>query len=163
MASTYRKIEMFKGVPGIRADRHRALSLVGEPVFYPYINEFLGMLHKSRISSLARLGAVTQLYVSIDRPLHRDFWERFNRCLDALREKRNSHRTDFRLTLVKGFNIADEVRGYADLVEKALLCFEEVKGVTYCGTATTSKAGWTKSNAPFYEEVMWMPFMTSLL
>ncbi|KAF8417970.1 hypothetical protein EV426DRAFT_681596 [Tirmania nivea] len=180
----YRKIKMLKGVPGIRADRfaeafrirHCALSLVGEPIFYPYINEFLGMLHKSRISSflvcnaqhpdeLAMLGPVTQLYVSIDasnreslkkidRPLHRDFWERFNRCLDILREKRNTHRTVFRLTLVKGFNIADEVRGYADLVEKALPCFVEIKGVTYCGTATTSKAGLTMSNVPFYEEVV---------
>lgn len=175
---------MLKGVPGVRADRfaeafrirHCALSLVGEPIFYPYINEFLGMLHRSRISSflvcnaqhpdeLARLGSVTQLYVSIDasnkeslrkidRPLHRDFWERFNRCLDILREKRNTHRTVFRLTLVKGFNIADEVRGYADLVEKALPCFVEIKGVTYCGTATTSKAGLTMGNVPFYEEVV---------
>lgn len=41
----YRKIKMMKGVPGIRADRfseafkirHCALSLVGEPVFYPYV------------------------------------------------------------------------------------------------------------------------------
>lgn len=175
---------MLKGVPGIRADRfaeafrirHCALSLVGEPIFYPHINEFLGMLHKSRISSflvcnaqhpdeLARLGPVTQLYVSIDasnkeslrkidRPLHRDFWERFNRCLDILREKRDTHRTVFRLTLVKGFNIADEVKGYADLVEKALPCFVEIKGVTYCGTATTSKAGLTMGNVPFYEEVV---------
>jgi len=40
----YRKIKMMKGVPGVRADRfseafkirHCALSLVGEPVFYPY-------------------------------------------------------------------------------------------------------------------------------
>lgn len=41
----YRKIKMMKGVPGVRADRfseafkirHCALSLVGEPVFYPYV------------------------------------------------------------------------------------------------------------------------------
>lgn len=40
----YRKIKMMKGVPGVRADRfseafkikHCALSLVGEPIFYPY-------------------------------------------------------------------------------------------------------------------------------
>lgn len=180
----YQKIKMLKGVPGVRADRfaeafrirHCALSLVGEPIFYPYINEFVGLLHRSRISSflvcnaqhpdeLARLGPVTQLYVSIDasnrdslrridRPLHKDFWERFQRCLDILHEKRNTHRTVFRLTLVKGFNIANEIPGYADLVEKARPCFVEIKGVTYCGTASSSNAGLTMNNVPFYEEVV---------
>ncbi|ODA76293.1 hypothetical protein RJ55_08138 [Drechmeria coniospora] len=179
----YKKIKMLRGVPGVRAERyaealrirHCALSLVGEPIFYPHINEFLAMLHAERISSflvcnaqhpdqLAALKAVTQLYVSIDasnkeslrridRPLHRDFWERFQRCLDILREKRFRHRTVFRLTLVKGFNVEDEAEGYAQLVERGLPCFVEVKGVTYCGTATSSNAGLTMSNVPFYWEV----------
>ncbi|KAF2396527.1 hypothetical protein EJ06DRAFT_584998 [Trichodelitschia bisporula] len=179
----YKKIKMMKGVPGVRAERfaeamrirHCALSLVGEPIFYPYINEFTAMLHKEHISSflvcnaqhpdqLATLNHVTQLYVSIDasnkeslrkidRPLHRDFWERFNRCLDILREKRFEQRTVFRLTLVKGFNIDEEVEGYADLVAKGLPCFVEVKGVTYCGTSTSSAAGLTMQNVPFYAEV----------
>lgn len=179
----YKKIKMMRGVPGVRAERfaeamrirHCALSLVGEPIFYPHINEFLGMLHAERISSflvcnaqhpdqLAALGHVTQLYVSIDasnreslrkidRPLHRDFWERFQRCLDILRERRNKQRTVFRLTLVKGFNIEDEAEGYADLVERGLPCFVEVKGVTYCGTSTSSSAGLTMGNVPFYHEV----------
>lgn len=180
----YRKIKMMKGVPGVRADRfseafrirHCALSLVGEPIFYPYINEFLALLHKSRISSflvcnaqhpkqLETLGPVTQLYVSIDasnkeslkridRPLHRDFWERFQSCLDTLRVKRATHRTVFRLTLVKGFNIDDEVSGYADLIEHALPHFIEIKGVTYCGTSTSSDAGLTMGNVPWYAEVV---------
>jgi tRNA wybutosine-synthesizing protein 1 len=179
----YKKIKMLKGVPGVRAERfaeamrikHCALSLVGEPIFYPHINEFVGMLHKDHISTflvcnaqhpdqLEALDHVTQLYVSIDasnkeslrkidRPLHRDFWERFLRCLDILREKRNKQRTVFRLTLVKGFNIEDEAEGYADLVERGLPCFVEVKGVTYCGTSTSSSAGILMSNVPFYEEV----------
>ncbi|PHH73104.1 hypothetical protein CDD80_4034 [Ophiocordyceps camponoti-rufipedis] len=179
----YSKIRMMRGVPGVRAERyaealrirHCALSLVGEPIFYPYINEFLALLHAEGISSflvcnaqhpdqLAALKAVTQLYVSIDasnreslrkidRPLHRDFWERFLRCLDILREKRFRHRTVFRLTLVKGFNVADEVEGYARLVERGLPCFIEVKGVTYCGTSTSANAGISMSNVPFYWEV----------
>jgi tRNA wybutosine-synthesizing protein 1 len=179
----YRKIKMMKGVPGVRADRfseafrirHCALSLVGEPIFYPYINEFLALLHGSQISSflvcnaqhpaqLRALGPVTQLYVSIDasnkeslkkidKPLHRDFWERFQECLDILREKRNKQRTVFRLTLVKGFNLEDEVKGYADLVERALPGFVEIKGVTYCGTSSAGEAGLTMGNVPFWEEV----------
>ena len=180
----YKKIKMMRGVPGVRAERfeeamrirHCALSLVGEPIFYPHINEFVGLLHGERISSflvcnaqhpdqLRALRRVTQLYVSIDasnreslrkidRPLHRDFWERFQACLGILREKRFVQRTVFRLTLVKGFNVEDEVEGYAELVEKGLPCFVEVKGVTYCGTSGSKGAGLTMQNVPFYEEVV---------
>jgi tRNA wybutosine-synthesizing protein 1 len=180
----YKKIKMMRGVPGVRSDRfeeamrirHCALSLVGEPIFYPRINEFVGLLHNERISSflvcnaqhpqqLRDLRRVTQLYVSIDasnkeslrkidRPLHRDFWERFQSCLDILREKRFVQRTVFRLTLVKGFNVEDEVEGYADLVAKGLPCFVEVKGVTFCGTSSSAGAGLTMQNVPFYEEVV---------
>jgi tRNA wybutosine-synthesizing protein 1 len=180
----YKKIKMMRGVPGVRAERfeeamrirHCALSLVGEPIFYPHINEFVGLLHGERISSflvcnaqhpqqLQDLRRVTQLYVSIDasnreslkridRPLHRDFWERFQACLGILKEKRFVQRTVFRLTLVKGFNVEDEVEGYAELVEKGLPCFVEVKGVTYCGTSTAAGAGLTMQNVPFYEEVV---------
>lgn len=179
----YKKIKVMRGVPGVKSERfqeamqirHCALSLVGEPIFYPHINELLAMLHKERISSflvcnaqhpdqLAALGPVTQLYVSIDasnkdslkridRPLHRDFWERFLRCMDILKEKRFTHRTVFRLTLVKGFNVEEEAEGYASLVERALPAFVEVKGVTYCGTSTAAGAGLSMSNVPFYEEV----------
>jgi tRNA wybutosine-synthesizing protein 1 len=189
-AAHYKKIKMMKGVPGVRAERfaeamrirHCALSLVGEPIFYPHINELLHLMHKNRISTfmvcnaqhpaqLASLIPVTQLYVSIDasnkdslrkidRPLHRDFWERFCACLDILRTRRFEQRTVFRLTLVKGFNMAEEVKGYADLVERALPCFVEVKGVTYCGTSAAGSAGLTMQNVPFYEEVA--EFVTQL-
>ena len=180
----YKKIKMMRGVPGVRSERfeeamrirHCALSLVGEPIFYPRINEFVDLLHGERISSflvcnaqhpqqLQALKRVTQLYVSIDasnrdslrkidRPLHRDFWERFQACLEILREKRFVQRTVFRLTLVKGFNVEDEVEGYADLVQKGLPCFVEIKGVTYCGTSSAAGAGLTMHNVPFYAEVV---------
>ena len=178
-----KKIKMMRGVPGVRAERfqeamrirHCALSLVGEPIFYPHINEFVRLLHAEKISSflvcnaqhpeqLEALQVVTQLYVSIDasnkeslrrvdRPLHRDYWERFQRCLDIVREKRFRMRTVYRLTLVKGFNIDDEAEGYADLIARGLPCFVEVKGVTYCGTSTSAGAGLTMQNVPFYAEV----------
>ena len=178
-----KKIKMLRGVPGVRAERfeeakrirHCALSLVGEPIFYPHINEFLSILHKNHISSflvcnaqhpeqLANLKYVTQLYVSIDasnkdalrkidRPLHRDFWERFNACLDILAKRRNTMRTVYRLTLVKGFNLDEEAEGYADLVARGRPCFVEIKGVTYCGTSTSASAGLTMQNVPFWAEV----------
>ncbi|KAF2708844.1 hypothetical protein K504DRAFT_290107 [Pleomassaria siparia CBS 279.74] len=189
-AAHYKKIKMLKGVPGVKAERfaeamrirHCALSLVGEPIFYPHINELVEIMHKNRISTflvcnaqhpaqLASLVPVTQLYVSIDasnkdslrkidRPLHRDFWERFCACLDIIKNRRFEQRTVFRLTLVKGFNMAEEVKGYADLVERALPGFVEVKGVTFCGTSAAGTAGLTMQNVPFYEEVA--EFVTEL-
>lgn len=177
----YKKIKQMRGVPGVVAERfteafqvkHCALSLVGEPIFYPHINEFLALLHGQRISSflvcnaqhpaeLARLQHVTQLYVSIDasnkealhkidRPLHRDYWERFQECLSILGTK-TSQRTVFRLTLVGGFNMGEAVCAeYAELVAKGMPCFVEIKGVTYCGTSKGSTL--TMKNVPFYEEV----------
>ena len=183
-AGHYKKIKMMRGVPGVRSERfeeamkikHCALSLVGEPIFYPHINEFVDLLHGERISSflvcnaqhpqqLNDLKRVTQLYVSIDasnkdslrkidRPLHRDFWERFQSCLDILKQKRFVQRTVFRLTLVKSFNVEDEAEGYADLIQRGLPCFVEIKGVTYCGTSSAAGAGLTMQNVPFYEEVV---------
>ena len=51
----------FAGVPGVKPERfaegfsiqHCALSLVGEPIMYPEINEFIQMLHERvRLSQL---------------------------------------------------------------------------------------------------------------
>jgi len=47
------------GVPGVKTERfeeglqprHCALSLVGEPIMYPQINEFVELLHGKGISS----------------------------------------------------------------------------------------------------------------
>ena len=181
----YKKIKSLRGVPGVRAERfaeamrirHCALSLVGEPVFYPRINELLDLLHGQRISTflvcnaqhpaeLSRLRRVTQLYVSIDagtreslrtidRPLHRDFWERTLACLDIVRARRSWQRTVYRLTLVKAYNVAEEeIEGYADLIERGRPGFVEIKGVTYCGTGGSKKEGLTMGNVPFWEEVV---------
>ncbi|KAI5963165.1 YPO7 [Candida pseudojiufengensis] len=177
----YQKIKQMRGVPGIQMDRfqeafkvkHCALSLVGEPIFYPHINEFVDMLHKQHISSflvcnaqhpdnLAKLSKVTQLYVSIDaptkkdlkkvdRPLNSDFWERMMACLDILRTIQSHQRTVFRLTLVKGFNMED-IESYADMVERALPSQIEIKGATFCGSSNGNGNPLTMQNIPFYEE-----------
>ncbi|KAF9586202.1 S-adenosyl-L-methionine-dependent tRNA 4-demethylwyosine synthase [Lunasporangiospora selenospora] len=175
----YGMLKQLKGVPGVRADRfveagqvkHCALSLVGEPIFYPHINEFVKLLHKKRISSflvtnaqfpdaITNMDPVTQLYVSvdastkeslkkIDRPLFRDFWERFLDCLDALSQK--GQRTVYRLTLVKDFN-TDEITNYVELIRRGKPDFIEVKGVTYCGYGGAS--GLTMANVPYHAEVV---------
>ncbi|XP_032057103.1 S-adenosyl-L-methionine-dependent tRNA 4-demethylwyosine synthase TYW1-like [Aythya fuligula] len=172
-------IKQFKGVTGVKADRfeeamtakHCALSLVGEPIMYPEINRFLKLLHQHNISSflvtnaqfpdeIRNLEPVTQLYVSvdastkeslkrIDRPLFKDFWQRFLDSLKALSEKQQ--RTVYRLTLVKAWNV-DELRAYADLVSLGKPDFIEVKGVTYCGESSASSL--TMANVPWHEEVV---------
>nr|XP_055202930.1 S-adenosyl-L-methionine-dependent tRNA 4-demethylwyosine synthase TYW1 isoform X2 [Gorilla gorilla gorilla] len=147
-------IKQFKGVPGVKAERfeegmtvkHCALSLVGEPIMYPEINRFLKLLHQCKISSflvtnaqfpaeIRNLEPVTQLYVSvdastkdslkkIDRPLFKDFWQRFLDSLKALAVKQQ--RTVYRLTLVKAWNV-DELQAYAQLVSLGNPDFIEVK------------------------------------
>ncbi|KAG7663009.1 YPO7 [[Candida] subhashii] len=181
LAGHYQKIKQMRGVPGIQMDRfqeafrvrHCALSLVGEPIFYPHINEFVSMLHEQHISSflvcnaqhpdcLAKLNKVTQLYVSIDaptktdlkkvdRPLNSDFWERLMSCLDILATTQSHQRTVFRLTLVKGFNMND-IESYADMVQRAKPSQIEIKGATFCGSSNGNGNPLTMQNIPFYEE-----------
>uniref|UniRef100_A0A5F5PG58 Radical SAM core domain-containing protein n=1 Tax=Equus caballus TaxID=9796 RepID=A0A5F5PG58_HORSE len=172
-------IKQFKGVPGVKEERfeegmtvkHCALSLVGEPIMYPEINRFLKLLHECKISSflvtnaqfpveIKNLKPVTQLYVSvdastkdslkkIDRPLFKDFWQRFLDSLKALAAKQQ--RTVYRLTLVKAWNV-DELQAYAELVSLGSPDFIEVKGVTYCGESSASSL--TMANVPWHEEVV---------
>ncbi|XP_060799659.1 S-adenosyl-L-methionine-dependent tRNA 4-demethylwyosine synthase TYW1 [Neoarius graeffei] len=172
-------IRQFRGVPGVRPERfeeglavkHCALSLVGEPIMYPEINSFLHLLHQCHISSflvtnaqfpeeIRNLVPVTQLYVSvdastkdslkrIDRPLFKDFWQRFLDSLKALGEKQQ--RTVYRLTLVKAWNV-EELKAYAELIALGQPDFIEVKGVTYCGESSASNL--TMANVPWHEEVV---------
>jgi tRNA wybutosine-synthesizing protein 1 len=152
-------IRACRGVPGVTQDRlseadmprHCALSLVGEPIIYPYINEFITLLHQKRISTflvtnaqfpekIEQLCPVTQLYVSVDaatketlkavdRPLFEDFWERFLKSIDALSKK--GQRTVFRLTLIKEWNMS-EIENYAALVKRGKPDFIEVSNSLIC-------------------------------
>lgn len=172
-------VKQLRGVPGVDPDRfkqaskirHCALSLVGEPIIYPYINEFLGLLHKQEISSflvtnaqfpdeMANLPPITQMYISVDastkeslkavdRPLFEDFWERFLSSIDELSKK--GQRTVFRLTLIKEWNM-DEISNYVDLILRGKPGFIEIKGVTYCGSSDASSL--RMSNVPYHAEVV---------
>ena len=137
---------------------------------YPEINKFIDLLHSKSISTflvtnaqfpdaIRALKPVTQLYVSvdaptkeslkrIDRPLFKDYWQRYLDSLKALGEKRQ--RTVYRLTLVKGWN-TDDVQQYANLINLGKPDFIEIKGVTYCGESNASSL--TMKNVPWLEEV----------
>ncbi|XP_041350562.1 S-adenosyl-L-methionine-dependent tRNA 4-demethylwyosine synthase TYW1-like [Gigantopelta aegis] len=179
LSSHKNMIKQFRGVPGVVPERfaegleprHCALSLVGEPIMYPKINSFVDMLHGKGISTflvtnaqfpdaIKTLSPVTQLYVSvdagtqehlkkIDRPLFKDFWQRFLDSLTALNDK--GQRTVYRLTLVKEWN-TNEIESYAKLVSLGNPDFIEVKGVTYCGESKASTL--TMNNVPWHEEVV---------
>merc|ERR1712087_671735 len=173
-------VKAMKGVPGVIKERleeaqsrirHCALSLVGEPIMYPHINEYLSLLHSKHISTflvtnaqfpekIKNSGHITQLYVSvdaatkeslkaIDRPLFKDYWQRFLSSLDCIKQKRQ--RTVYRLTLVKSWNVG-EIADYSRLIARGLPTFIEVKGVTFCGKSDGSNL--TMENVPFHFEVI---------
>lgn len=173
-------IKEFRGVPGVLPQRladgakprHCALSLVGEPIMYPHINEFMNLLHDEGISTflvtnaqfpeaIENLVPVTQLYVSvdastkdtlkkIDRPLHKDFWERFQSSLASL--KRQRVRSVYRITLVREWNM-DAIREYAELVAVGAPTFIEIKGMTAIGKGHESSSLTIDANMPFHYEV----------
>jgi len=175
----YKMIKQCKGIPGVKPEKfeeamnvqHCALSLVGEPIMYPEINTLIDLLHEEKISTflvtnaqfpdaIRSLRPVTQLYVSvdastketlkaIDRPLFRDFWQRFLDSLSELKDK--GQRTVYRLTLVKAFN-TEEIESYAKLVALGEPGLIEIKGVTYCGESKASSL--TMENIPWHDEVI---------
>eukprot|EP00392_Amoebophrya_sp_AT5.2_P014984 g15166.t1 len=176
-------IKTLKGVPGVTPERfeqakqikHCALSLVGEPIMYPKINELLGLLHAEGISTflvtnaqfpeqMKALGPVTQMYLSIDaatketlkavdRPLKANYWDCFLESIDALRDFKFS-RTVFRLTLVQGKNMdPTDIAEYAKLIGRGEPDFIEIKGVTYNGDAQ-GKEKMTMKSVPWHHEVV---------
>ncbi|KAK8831312.1 hypothetical protein WA577_001418, partial [Blastocystis sp. JDR] len=136
---------------------------------YPHIAEFIDLLHAHGTSSflvtnaqfpeeIRRVPPVTQFYISVDgstkeglkkldRPLFRDYWERFNRCVEAVRGRRE--RTVLRLTLVKGYNMEDP-EGISEIVKASCPSFVELKGMTFSGQGCLLKM----ENCPWYSEVV---------
>jgi len=149
--------------------RHVALSLTGEPIAYPRINELIDTFHKNKISTflvtnaqypeaIKNLKPITQLYISIDAPnkelmkevdvpLFQDYWERFLQSLDYMREKKG--RTCIRLTLIKEMNDI-EPENYASLIKRADPDFIEVKGYMFIGA---SRQRLSMKNMPYHEEI----------
>ena len=168
----------FKGAPDanrflieqMQEVRHVALSLTGEPITYPLINEITRQFHERGISTflvtnaqfpeaIEKLQCVTQLYISvdapdkaslkeIDRPLFRDYYERLLRSLDAMAAK--PYRTVVRLTMVKGLNDKD-ILGYKTLIERGNPGFIEIKGYMHVGASRQFLA---RENMPAHGDVV---------
>ena len=149
--------------------RHVALSLTGEPIAYPKINELLEEFHKRKISTflvtnaqypeqIAKIKNITQFYISVDapnkdklkevdRPLFIDFYERLLKSLDLMKEA--SYRTCIRLTMVKDVNDCD-IEGYVSLINRGSPDFIEVKAYMHVGA---SREHLERDNMPLHEEV----------
>ncbi|HII16958.1 TPA: 4-demethylwyosine synthase TYW1 [Candidatus Woesearchaeota archaeon] len=150
--------------------RHVALSLTGEPIIYPKMNNLLGLFNQRSISTflvtnaqyplqIRDLNPVTQLYISldgpnktslkkIDLPLFDDYWERLNESLLYLSQK--NHRTCIRLTMIKGVNMEGHDE-YAGMIQKGDPDFIEIKAYMLLGA---SKRFYTIDNMPLHEEVV---------
>ncbi len=150
--------------------RHVALSLTGEPIHYPRINELLDLFNKNHVSTfmvtnaqypeqIRDLKPVTQLYISldapeqqmlkqIDLPLFSDYWERLNKSLEYLAQKKQ--RTCIRLTIVKGINDVHHQR-YAEMIRKGGPDFIEVKSYMHVGP---SQQRLQRENMPLHEEII---------
>ncbi|MAG02239.1 4-demethylwyosine synthase TYW1 [Candidatus Pacearchaeota archaeon] len=149
--------------------RHVALSLTGEPIIYPLINEILKAFHKRKISTflvtnaqypeqIEKIDKATQLYLSIDapnkelmkeidKPLFKDFWERTLKSLDLL--KTRTYRTCIRLTCIKDENMTD-LDAYASLIKRGDPDFIELKSYVWVGA---SQRKYKVENMPFMADM----------
>lgn len=150
--------------------KHVALSLTGEPIIYPKINELLKLFNQNKISTflvtngqypeqIKDLQPVTQLYLSldapnkellkeIDLPLFKDYWERLLQSLEYLSQKKQ--RTCIRLTIIKDINDIQPEK-YAELIQKGDVDFIEVKAYMHVGE---SQKRLKRENMPLHEEIV---------
>lgn len=148
---------------------HVALSLTGEPIIYPKMNQLCKAFHAKGISTflvtnaqypeaIKNLHTITQLYLSLDAPtkeilkevdvpLFNDYWERYQKSLEYCAEKK--YRTTARLTIVKGINDVFPEK-YAELIRKADMDFVEIKGYMHVGE---SQKRLSREHMPTHEYV----------
>ncbi len=150
--------------------KHVALSLTGEPIIYPRINDVVEGFHKKGISTflvtnaqypdqIRDLKPITQLYISLDAPtknllktvdvpLFQDYWERLNKSLEYMSQKKQ--RTCIRMTLIKGLNMGDP-EDYAKMIMKGDPDFIEIKAYMHVGA---SQQRLKRDNMPHHEDVI---------
>jgi tRNA wybutosine-synthesizing protein 1 len=148
-----------------------AISLTGETLYYPKLNDLIKELKKRNFSVfivtngmlpevLEKLEPPTQLYVSLDspnkalqeklcKPMHKDSWERLMRSLDILKKLKSKTRTCLRITAIKGMNML-EPEGYAALIKRADPHFVEVKAYMFVGA---SQLRLEMKNMPLYKDI----------
>ncbi len=147
-----------------------AISLTGEPTFYPYLGEFIELCHKKGMTTflvtngtnpdvLEKLDPLpTQLYITIAAPneeIHKKLcapiipnaWQLLNQTLEILPSL--DTRRVIRHTLVDGWNLGYE-EDYAKLDDKCEAMFIEPKGFVFVGGA---RQRMNMDNMPSHEKV----------
>lgn len=147
-----------------------AISLAGEPTYYPMLQELLKEFHQRDFTTFLVSNGTnphaleglsehpTQTYLSLDapekgeyerlcNPLVEDGWERLKKSLSILGEM--DSRTVARLTMIKGMNM-EKPQGYADLISIAWPDYVEVKGFMFVGG---SRLRMSMDNMPGQEEI----------
>ena len=150
--------------------KYWAISLAGEPTFYPKLSELISQLKKDNCCTflvtngqlpnvLEKIELPTQLYLSLDAPteklykeidksLNKDSWQRLNKTLELFPSL--STRKVIRLTLIKNLNM-NHIEEYAKLIKKANPDFIECKGYMFVGS---SRSRLKKENMPYHEEIV---------
>lgn len=147
-----------------------AISLSGEPTFYPRLGEFIGLCKDRGMTTFLVTNGTTprvlealdplptQLYVTVPAPDEESYkrlcapytstgWARLNQTLEVLPSL--DTRTVIRHTLVEGWNCGYEDQ-YAKLDEKAEPDFIEPKGYVFVGYSRTRM---TIQNMPSHARV----------
>lgn len=148
-----------------------AISLAGEPTFYPEINDLIEEFKKRNFTTFLVTNGLlpeklknlesepTQLYISIDgdsektyksicNPQINDAWSKLMNSLEYLPSFNN--KVAVRLTCIKGKNMAN-VKNYGKLIKTADPDYIEVKGYMCVGY---SRKRLSVENMPKHDEVL---------
>ncbi len=152
---------------------HFAISLSGEPTFYPKLPELIKELKKRKITSflvtngtnpamlkrlLEKKSQPTQLYITLPapdeetykkvcKPLIKNSWKKIQESLKLLKKFK---RSTIRLTLVKNLNMVKPEK-YAELIEKSNPKFVELKAYVWVGF---SRQRLEIGNMPLHPEIV---------
>jgi tRNA wybutosine-synthesizing protein 1 len=151
-----------------RRPAHVAISLMGEPTLYPYLDELIREIRNREMTSfLVTNGTMpevleglrpTQLYLSLnasDEELYRkvsnpsgNLWGRILESLSIMKD--HDCRTVVRMTMVRGVNMHDP-NGYAGLLKTAEPDFVEVKAYMHLGR---SRLRLSRDAMPDHSEIL---------
>jgi tRNA wybutosine-synthesizing protein 1 len=135
--------------------KNAAISLAGEPMLYPRINDLITEFNRRDFTTFLVTNGMTpsklenldkeptQLYISLDAPnkeVYNDVcqpqisggWDRLNQTLDLLSSFKC--RTVLRTTCVKDYNMIDP-QEYADIIKRSNPDFIEIKAYMYIGSS----------------------------
>jgi tRNA wybutosine-synthesizing protein 1 len=148
---------------------HVAISLMGEPTIYPYLDELIREIDERGMTSFLVTNGTrpnvlenlspTQLYLSLNapneeiynqvsNPSSKGLWERIKESLSILKDA--SSRTVVRMTIARGLNMTG-LDGYSQLLELAEPDFIEAKAYMHLGR---SRARLERDAMPDHSEIM---------